>query len=114
MKGYILISALLFTIGNATYRQWHNEPKFVWVPMAAMILFLMIEVKNSVSAKKKVLRILFEYFVLLAGGNLIKQIFYTDTIKQINDYWWWALATVWLIYKLWVEYRKQDRNSGRG
>ncbi len=54
-----------------------------------------------------------DYFWLLALGNLVKQIFYNSrTVKEVNDYWWGGLVTLWLIInliRLWVTQKQKAR-----
>lgn len=49
------------------------------------------------------------YIMLLAYGNVVKQVFYSERIKQINDYVWCGLATVWLVIMIikWVTRKQQ-------
>lgn len=95
----IIISGFCFIIGNIVW-VYFNEPKLFYVPLAIFLLLLLIDVKMGVQRMNKAEHILLSSLILLAGGNVIKQIFYTTTIKQINDYIFGAIVGLWTILKL--------------
>lgn len=94
----IIISGIAFTVGNVVWPIW-DEPKIFYVPLAVFLLSCVVFVKSHV-APNTISKLLLNYLTLLACGNVVKQIFYTQNISQINDYVWGGLLTVWLIYKL--------------
>lgn len=95
----IFIFGFLFTIGNIIWPMF-NEPKIFYVPLALFIFSLLIEVRSRINIKNYYEIILVQYFIFLAGGNIVKQLFYTERIKQANDFIWGGIVTIWLIYKL--------------
>ncbi len=99
----VIISAFLFIAGNVSLA-FHNEYKVFWVPLAFHLLMLTYYIGSK--QKDVRYRIVFKYLTVLAIGNLIKQIFYTDTIGQINDYVLGGIATIILIVKLWANRNK--------
>lgn len=98
MIAVIIISGLLFVIGNITWPLF-NEQKVLYVPQALFFISLLTFIKSKVE-RQTASFIFICYFLWLARGNLVKQVFYTDTIKQVNDYIWGALVTGWLLFKL--------------
>jgi len=95
----IIISGFCFVVGNIVW-VYFDEPKLFYVPLSVFLLLLLIDVKNGVSFRNKVEHIFLTALILLAASNVIKQLFYTTTIKQINDYVWGALVGAWAILKL--------------
>lgn len=105
----IIISGVLFVLGNAFW--WvFNEPKLNYIPQAVFFISLITFAKRQVI--KKVHHIFLDYLLLLSYGNLIKQIFYSDILKQINDYIWGGFVTLILIYKLIKWAIKTNQHSG--
>lgn len=102
MIKWILISAASFTFGNIIWNKIPsgNDDRFFYIPLSVMILLMLIEIKSRYKNEKYPIPLLIKYFVILASGNVIKQTFYTPEIKQINDYYWGALVTLWLIGSL--------------
>ncbi len=94
----VIISGIAFTVGNIVWPIW-DEPKFFYVPLAVFLLSCVTFVKSK-TANDTVNYLLLKYLTLLSWGNLAKQVFYTDSIAQINDYVWGGLLTLWLFYKL--------------
>ena len=106
----IIISGVLFVLGNAFW--WvFNEPKLNYIPQAVFFISLILFVKNHVT--KKVHHIFLEYLLLLSYGNLVKQVFYSNILKQVNDYIWGGLVTIYLIYKLIKWATNTSQQSGR-
>jgi len=97
MKKAIILSGICFTVGNVIWPLF-DEPKLFYVPLAFLILTLLIDVKRSVT--KDYEKAFFDWLVMLAAGNVVKQLFYSEKLAQINDYVFGAIITVWLIYKL--------------
>jgi hypothetical protein len=95
----VIISGVCFTVGNIIW-PFFDEPKLFFVPLAIFISSAVWCVKSSVDIGSKWIHLLLSYLLLLSYGNIIKQMFYTDNIKQINDYIWGGLVTVWLLYKI--------------
>jgi hypothetical protein len=95
----IVISGLVFTAGNVLWDKFGiNEPKLFYVPLAVFLCALLYDQLNRLKEGYK--RIFIQYLFILSLGNFLKQVFYTETIKQINDYVFGALVTVWLLYNL--------------
>lgn len=95
----IIISGFCFVIGNIIW-VYFGDPKLFYVPLAVFMLLLLIDVKMCVPNASKVEHILLTSLILLAAGNVVKQLFYTTTIKQINDYFFGAIVGVWTLLKL--------------
>ncbi len=115
MVWFFIISAILFTAGNIWWGVF-NDPRFFYVPLALLLLSGSILVKNPTRRKCTwVQELLLEWNVVLALGNLVKQIlYYSPTIKQINDYWWGAIITTLYLYKILRKWAIQNkRNGGR-
>ncbi len=100
----VIASGFLFMAGNIGYSFGMSEKAF-WVPLALHILCLVHYISSKV--KKPVEKLYLKYFTVLAWGNLIKQLFYTDSIKQINDFILGGIATIVLIVKLWENQNKR-------
>lgn len=99
MRRLIIISGILFTIGNVIWPLF-GEPKLFFVPLAVFISLLIWTIKAETPAEHDLTHLLLKYLLILSFGNIIKQIFYTETIKHINDYVFGAIVTVWLVSKL--------------
>ena len=102
----IIISGLCFTVGNIVWL-YFNEPKIFYIPLAVFIFLLVYNLWKTYCGQSKVVGAFIEYLMLLAGGNIVKQIFYSDAIKQINDYIWGGFLTAILIIRLWVIHKQQ-------
>lgn len=94
----IIISGLAFTVGNVVWPIW-DEPKIFYVPLAVFLLSCVLFVRSH-TPPNTISKLLLNYLTLLACGNVVKQIFYTEKISQINDYVLGGLLTLWLFYKL--------------
>lgn len=92
----IIIFGVLFTAGNIVW-PYFNEPKLFYVPLAVFIWLLIVKLMQVSEKEHEVKRYFITWLFLLASGNVVKQIFYTDRIKQINDYAWGGLCTLVLI-----------------
>jgi hypothetical protein len=120
MIKWIIRCSIAFTVGNMIwpYIGQYGDPKFFYIPLSVLLLLLFIEVKKEYETTSKIVKVYLEFFVWLAWGNVIKQIFYTEdpsvyikgykmpVIKLLNDFVWGAFFVGRLIYKLWV-IRKQ-------
>lgn len=110
----IIISGIAFTIGNIVW-PYFNEPKLFYVPLAVFIWLLVWHLWKSTRQGE-----LTDYFLMylfwLAFGNIIKQLFYTKTLKQINDYYWGGLVTLALIALLirWAILNNRRKSGARG
>lgn len=103
MKFVIIATAFAYTIGNIVWNKFGiNEPKVMYVPLALFISAMLFYINREISGEKtpKYLNVLFKYFLILSYGNIVKQILYTDRIKQVNDYFWGGFVTVWLLFNL--------------
>lgn len=121
MIRWAIIAGFAFMLGNIFW-PYIGEPKLFYVPLATMILLLFLEIRNHYKKDKSRLPILIDFFVLLAWGNLIKQLFYSSNpqvyfagyqmplISLVNDYVWGFLNIIYLIYKL----RKWATHNQRG
>lgn len=104
----IIVSGACFTLGNVLWPLF-NEPKVFYVPLAIFLFLLVLYVKQTAPKEKKTWHILLEWLLLLAAGNIIKQLFYTETIKQVNDYVWGALLTINLTHKLFLQWANRSK-----
>lgn len=94
----IIIAVVCFTAGNILW-PYLGDPKFFYIPLAVLLFLLLLYVKLNAKVNCYVKHLL-TWCVLLAGGNVIKQVFYSPELSQVNDYWWGAIITVWLIAML--------------
>jgi hypothetical protein len=108
---WVIISAFLFTIGNAIWKPIGGIEKVFWIPLGLFLWALVMYVHNDPRNKNTYVKIILLYFAVLASGNIIKQAFYQDGMLQINDYVWGIGATIILIIRLLWATRKQ--HSGR-
>lgn len=90
---WVIISGFCYVIGNLTWEA-AGEEKLYFVPLAVFIMTLIMYVKKEYRGKNKYVVCLLEYFMLLSIGSVIKEMFYSYTIKQINDYYWGGFVTV--------------------
>ena len=110
MIKWVIIANFVFLIANMTW-VYTGDPKFFYVPLALLLVAFNYYIKKSFKGKGNAILFL-EYFLWLSYGNLIKQLFYSETAKQINDYAWGGCMTAYLIYKLWVIRKQQGgKNS---
>jgi len=98
------ISGACFVVGNVTWK-FFNEPKIHWVPLSVFLFLLTVCVRSDYVKKNtrkdaKGLYLWVTWLVILAAGNVVKQVFYSEKIKQINDYAFGGLVTIWLIINL--------------
>lgn len=100
MIRWVIISNFVFLVANITWI-YTGDPKFFYVPLALLLVAFNYYILKSFKGKGNTILFL-EYFLWLSYGNLIKQLFYSETLKQINDYAWGSLMTIYLIYKLWA------------
>lgn len=108
----IIISGFGFTIGNVIWDKFGiNEPKLFYVPLAVFLLLMILYIKKSVSEREKITHFFLTSLVLLAAGNLIKQLFYTENIKQLNDYLFGGLIFLWLLINLTIKIRWGTKNN---
>lgn len=104
----VIISGILFTIGNVIWREY-NDPKLYYVPMALFLLLLMVQVTRTYTGGSQYIQAFLVWLVALAAGNFVKQLFYTEKVRQIADYWWGGVITALLILSLcylWLTTRK--------
>lgn len=104
MINIIIILNFIFLLSNILW-QYVGDPKAFYIPLALLLVAFNFQLWKTFEGSRYVKAFL-EYFVLLAIGNLIKQIFYSDTLRVANDYYWGGFLTVYLIIKLWL-IRKQ-------
>lgn len=96
-----ILSGFLFTIGNIIWNKFGlNEPKIMYVPLSIFLFLLVFNLRISQRKEDVYKKIFLTYLLLLAGGNVIKQVFYSDSLKQVNDYIFGGLVTIWLIVNL--------------
>lgn len=107
----VIITGILFVIGNATH-QIFDEQKVFYVPQALFFIALLHHAKANTHKKAIVSHFFLNYLLLLSVGNLIKQIFYSDILKQINDYIWAGFVTLHLIFNLIKWAIKTNQHSG--
>lgn len=104
----IIVSGFLFTAGNIVW-PYFNEPKVFYVPLAVFLWLLVYYVRKTFTGNK-IIKLFLTWLFLLASGNLIKQIFYSPTMSQVNDYYWGAGVTLWLLIRVWTI----NRNGRKG
>lgn len=109
-----IISAIAFTIGNLTWNKFGiNDPRVFYIPLSLYLWASAFYIRKISFKQHPVIVYLLDYVLLLASGNVIKQIFYySEDIKQINDYAFGALATIWLIIML-IKWAIHTNSSGR-
>lgn len=112
MLRIIMISGLCFTAGNIVWPLF-NEPKLFYVPLAVLLFSLLGFVKNKINKEPKWIRLVVNYLFILSCGNIVKQVFYTDKIKQINDYVFGGLVTIVFIFLFGQLWATQKQQSGR-
>lgn len=100
MTKAFIISGICFTIGNVVWDKF-DDPRIFYVPLAVFLLLSTLFVRKTVKTSDQITIYLLDYLWILAVGNLIKQIFYySNTIKQVNDYAWGGLISLWLIFMI--------------
>jgi len=102
----IIITGILATLGNAFWDQF-NEPKLFWIPFSVFIMLLMYEVCAKSIKENKIKKYFLTYLLLLSMGNVVKQVFYNEKMRQWNDYVFGSLLTLILLIFLAWEIRKQ-------
>lgn len=108
----IIIAGIAFAIGNIIWNKFGmTDPKLFYVPLAAFLLLMILYVKRTISVRDKITHLLMSYLVLLAAGNFIKQLFYSENVKQLNDIWWGGLISLWLIVNLLIKTRWEIRKQ---
>lgn len=96
-----ILFGFLFIVGNIMWDKFDlNEPKIMYVPLSIFLFLLIFNLRISQRKDEVYKKIFVTYLLLLAGGNIIKQLFYSDSMKQINDYFFGGLVTIWLIVNL--------------
>lgn len=101
----------LFTIGNIIWDKWGlYEPKIMYVPLAIFLFLLIMQVRRP-TPKTTVQNYFLNYFMFLALSNIVKQVFYSPDIKQINDYVVCGIATLILLIFL-IKWTIQNRKNG--
>lgn len=105
----VIISGILFTIGNIVWKDY-GDPKLYYAPMALFLLLLVVQVTRTYTGSSEYIKAFLVWLVALAAGNFIKQLFYTEKVAQIADYWWGGVITGLLILSLcylWLTTRKR-------
>lgn len=108
MRKWVVISGILFTIGNATWRQLESEKMF-WLPLGIFLWVMVIYVANNPKQASHPVKTGLYYLASLATGNIIKQAFWQDDMLQINDYVWGICVTVLYLFILFKD--RKFRNS---
>lgn len=85
----------------------------MYVPLAVFMFLLVCEVRWPKVQRTIVQNYFITYFVFLALGNIVKQMFYDDTMRQINDYVVGGLATLILLIFLIKWAIQRQANGGR-
>lgn len=107
MTRWVIISAFGFLIGNILW-PFVDEEKVYFVPLAVLLLVLFLYVRKTVALNESTtVRIFIDYFVVLAAGNVLKELLFNPTVKELNDYWFGGLVTLVLIITLWVNRKKK-------
>lgn len=105
----IIIACFCFLIGNIIW-PIVGEDKLYFVPQAVLIALCLNYIAHKTKGKFEHLFI--TYFLLLSYGNIVKELFYSYRMKQINDYIWGGLVTTWLIFNL-IKWAIQKLRFGR-
>lgn len=103
MTKTIIILNFIFLLSNILW-PFIGDPKVFYIPLALLLVAFNFQLWKT--EDRRFVKVFLEYFVLLAIGNLIKQIFYSERLKQLNDYYWLGFLTVYLIIKLWATRRQ--------
>lgn len=106
----IIITGFLFTLGNILWPVLKDQ-KYFYVPLALFISFLLYYVNITLVNVGVITKYIMRYFLLLSFGNIVKQLLYTPTLKQINDYIWGGLCTLGLITLILWEIHKHGGNN---
>lgn len=105
----IIVSGFLFTVGNIVW-PYFNEPKVFYVPLAVFLWLLVYYVRKTFTGNRFI-KLFLTWLFLLAYGNVIKQIFYSPTMSQVNDYLWGSLVSVWLLIMVVWEINRNGRKA---
>lgn len=97
-----IASALTFTLGNVFWI-YLGSPIYYYVPLSILLLMGIICVIKRPEIKTVRQYIFTDWILLLAAGNVIKQIFYNSAdVKQWNDiYWGIFLAVFFTVFLIW-------------
>lgn len=124
MRKWVIISGILFTIGNATWRFVESEKMF-WLPLGIFLWVMVIYIANNPKNASHPMKTGLYYLAALASGNIIKQAFYQDDMLQVNDYVWGVAVTLfyigvlfkdWLLHNLkmlWKWVTQKHKNGGK-
>ena len=87
----IIISGFAFTLGNVFWDKL-GDPRWFYVPLSLFLFLMVYDLYKRSFKEHRVIRISLAHLVMLASGNVIKQIVYDPTVDQINDYLWGGLV----------------------
>lgn len=107
----MIIFGVLFTAGNIVW-PFFNEPKLFYVPLAIFISIMLRYILSTLAERSYPVRMLVLYLFILSCSNVVKQVLYTDKIKQINDYFFGAVATLWLLIMI-IRWAILRQHSGK-
>lgn len=93
----VIASGFCYIIGNIVHR-YFDCPEMYWIPLSVFLFALIREAKMNVN-EKGFNYYAIEFLELLSVGNIIKQVFYSESISQINDYFFGAMLTLIYLYK---------------
>jgi len=98
----IFVAGFAFLFGNIIWDKIPSgsDPKFFYIPWSIMVLLLFYALKDKYKQAKNSIPIFIEYFILLAYGNVVKQVFYVPEMRVLNDYVWGVFVTLWLLGNL--------------
>lgn len=107
----IIIFGFLFLIGNIIAVPM-GEPKLFYVPLSVLLFLLFKYVGDTVKKPSPIIRYLLLYFLALSTTNIVKQVFYSERIKQVNDYICGGIATLILIIAITWEIARHRTRHG--
>ena len=108
----IIAATICFVIGNIVW-PFFNEPKLFYVPLAVLMALYAFDMYKLRKDDSPIIKIWLGWVLLLACGNVIKQVFFSDLMKQINDYVWGGLITLWLIISIILKWETRKQQHGR-
>lgn len=112
VKAFI-ISGICFTIGNLIWDKF-DDPRVFYIPLSVFLFVGAWYVKKTAFKEGKITDYFLDYILLLAAGNIIKQVcYYNGTVAEVNDLYWGAALTLWLIARI-IKLKWAIRNKRRG
>jgi hypothetical protein len=110
VRKWVIISGIVFTIGNATWNYIGLEKVF-WLPLGIFLWVMVVYIANNPKNASHPMKTGLYYLAALATGNIIKQAFYQDGMFQYNDYVWGICVTIFyllVLFKDWLLYNLKN------